>query len=356
MKSQNLHKMQSLLSDEMQGLLLTGSANRQYATGAIIDEGMCLVTASGAWYFTDSRYIETARNQLPGVQVEEVDREHSYPSLIQSVLDAESICVLGVEEESLTHGEFTRLSNKLSAELCPCQKRIDALRASKEPWEQEIMIKAQKIADTVFSEILTVIREGMTEKDLEAELIYRLYRAGAEGLSFPPIVVSGPNSSMPHGVAGKRVLQNGDFITMDFGIRLGGYCSDMTRTVALGSVSPKMREVYDTVLRAQLAGIEFARAGRTGKEIDGAARSIITQTGYGGNFGHSYGHSLGLEIHEAPNCSPSNDAPIPAGAVISAEPGIYLPGEFGVRIEDVVIVTENGTHNITGSTKELIIL
>jgi Xaa-Pro aminopeptidase len=161
---------------------------------------------------------------------------------------------------------------------------------------------------------------------------------------------------MPHGVAGQRVLREGDFVTMDFGVIYRGYCSDMTRTVALGRVNEKMREVYGIVARAQEAGIAATRAGKTGREIDAAARDVITQAGYGEYFGHGYGHSLGIEIHEAPNCSPGCETPMPAGAVCSAEPGIYLPGEFGVRIEDVVIITPEGAENITHSPKELLIL
>ena len=352
----NLEKIQSLLGEEMDCLLLTSGANRQYATGALIDEGMCLVTPRSCYYFTDSRYLETAQIQLGGLQVQEVDRGNGYVSRIQAVLEAEDFHTLGVEEEDLSHGAFQRLSAKLSACLVSCQKRVDALRQVKESWEIETMRRAQDIADRVFAELLPVIRVGMTEKELEAELIYRLYRAGAEGLSFPPIVVSGPNTSMPHGVAGSRKLTPGDFITMDFGVKLRGYCSDMTRTVALGNATPKMRKIYDIVLQAQRAGIAATRAGRTGAEVDGAARSIIAEAGYGAYFGHGYGHSLGLEIHEGPNCSPSNPGVLPAGAVVSAEPGIYLPGEFGVRIEDVVIVTPEGCENLTHSPKELIIL
>ena len=352
-----ISKVRSLLNDALPAILLTGAPNRQYATGAIIDEGMCLVTAERCDYFTDSRYTETAQKQLSGVaRVTEVRADRPYTACIQAVLDDAGIARLGVEEEKLTHGAFLRLQEKLRAELMPCQQTLDGLRAVKEPWEQEIMRQAQTIADGVFSELLTVIHAGMTEKELEAELIYRLYRAGAEGLSFPPIVVSGPNSSMPHGVAGNRRLAPGDFITMDFGVTYRGYCSDMTRTVALGYATDKMREVYATVLRAQTRAISATRAGLTGREIDAAARAVIADAGYGGFFGHGYGHSLGIEIHEAPNCAPSCDTPMPAGAVASAEPGIYLPGEFGVRIEDVVIFTPEGCENITHSPKELLIL
>ena len=196
----------------------------------------------------------------------------------------------------------------------------------------------------------------MTELELQAELIYCLYKNGAQGLSFDPIVVSGPNSSMPHGVAGDRVIQPGDFVTMDFGVLYQGYCSDMTRTVAVGFATEEMKQVYGTVLKAQLAGIAATRAGVTGKDIDGAARKVITDAGYGKYFGHGYGHSLGLEIHESPNCNIANENPMEAGNVCSAEPGIYLPGKFGVRIEDVVVIQEGGCEVLTKSPKELIVV
>ncbi len=352
-----LKKLRSLLTEELPAILLTGVPNRRYATDTGIDEGMCLVTADDCIYLTDSRYTEAAERGMRGTgRVVQVDREHSYYRCINEALAMRSVSKLGVEEEQLTHGAFTRLAGKLNAQLVPCQSAVDSLRAVKEPWEQDRLQRAQEKTDAVFSEMLGVIRPGMTEKELEAELIYRLYRAGAEGLSFPPIVVSGPNTSMPHGVAGDRILQKGDFVTMDFGIVLEGYCSDMTRTVALGCATQEMRQVYDTVLRAQLAGIAATCAGKTGQQIDGAARRVIEEAGYGEFFGHSYGHSLGIEVHESPNCAPSCAAPIPAGAVCSAEPGIYLPGRFGVRIEDVVIFTPDGCLDITRSPKELLIL
>ena len=196
----------------------------------------------------------------------------------------------------------------------------------------------------------------MTEKELAAELVYCLLKNGGEGLSFEPIVVSGPNSSLPHGVPGDRKLQKGDFITMDFGVMYQGYCSDMTRTVALGYATEEMRQVYDIVLKAQSAGIAASRAGVTGKDVDAAARQVIIDAGYGAYFGHGYGHSLGLEIHESPNCNPSGTAVMQENMVSSAEPGIYLPGKFGVRIEDVVVFQPDGCENLTHSPKNLIII
>ena len=179
---------------------------------------------------------------------------------------------------------------------------------------------------------------------------------GAEDKSFDPIVVSGPNGSLPHGVPSEKLIQDGEFVTMDIGCKFGGYCSDMTRTVAVGHVTDEMRTVYETVLQAQLAGIGAAKGGITGHDLDAAARQVIEDAGYGPYFGHSFGHSVGVEIHENPNATPSNHQPLPVGTVISEEPGIYLPGKLGVRIEDVVILTENGCQDITLSPKNLIIL
>ena len=218
------------------------------------------------------------------------------------------------------------------------------------------MIGAQRIAEKALADILVEIRPGVTEKEIAARLQYLMLHYGASDMSFDPIVVSGPNGSLPHGVPSEKAIQSGEFVTMDFGCIKNGYCSDMTRTVAVGFVTEEMKTVYETVLRAQLAGIAAAKAGVTGRDIDAAARKVIEDAGYGRYFGHSFGHSLGVEIHEAPNAAPINDQPMPRGAVISAEPGIYLPGKLGVRIEDVIILREDGCEDITLASKELIIL
>ena len=196
----------------------------------------------------------------------------------------------------------------------------------------------------------------MTEKAIAARLNYLMVSAGAEKTSFDTIIASGPNGSMPHAVPGMRQVREGDFITMDFGCVYKGYCSDMTRTVALGQPSDEMRQVYDIVLQAQLAGIAAAKAGVTGAAIDGAARQVIADAGYGAYFGHSFGHSLGIDIHESPNASPANEKPMPENAVVSAEPGIYLPGKFGVRIEDVMVLRSDGAEIITRAPKALLVL
>ena len=353
----NLEKMRSILQDgKVDALLLTSQVSRLYASGYDVAEGVAVIGKQESFYFTDSRYIEVAENNLKGFTVLVTDRENPIMTLINTALAQLDAKQVGIEEDYLTYGEYLRYKEKLNAELVPSQTEISRFRQIKEDWEIELMCKAQAITDRTFAEMLKVIKPGMTEKELAAELIYSLYRNGAEALSFPPIVVSGPNTSLPHGVPGDRKLQYGDFITMDFGCVFDGYCSDMTRTVALGFVSEEMSRVYDTVLQAQQAGISATKAGVTGKEVDGAARKVIADAGFGEYFGHGYGHSVGLEIHEAPNCNMANDKPLPAGAVCSAEPGIYLPGKFGVRIEDVVVVTEDGCRDITQSPRNLIVI
>ena len=353
----NIEKYQSLLeTGEVDALLLTSVYNRLYAAQYRVAEGVAVVTREGAYYFTDSRYIEAAEKNLTGFTVRMTHPGSSEIERINEVIGEHTIKKLGFEESDMTYGDYLRYNEALHAVLVPMQAKIDAFRATKEPWEIELMRKAQAITDQTFSELCKIIQAGMTEKELEAELLYRLYKHGAEGPSFDPIVVSGPNTSLPHGVPGERKLEFGDFITMDFGCIYGGYCSDMTRTVALGFVSEEMDKVYKTVLKAQLAGIAATKAGVAGRDIDGTARKVIADAGYGDYFGHGYGHSLGILIHEAPNANTRNDQPMPAGAVVSAEPGIYLPGKFGVRIEDVTVITETGCEVLTKSPKNLIIL
>ena len=353
----NIEKYQSLLeTGEVDALLLTSVYNRLYAAQYRVAEGVAVVTREGAYYFTDSRYIEAAEKNLKGFTVRMTHPGSSEIERINEVIGEHTIKKLGFEENDMTYGDYLRYNEALHAVLVPMQAKIDAFRATKEPWEIELMRKAQAITDQTFSELCKIIQAGMTEKEREAELLYRLYKHGAEGPSFDPIVVSGPNTSLPHGVPGERKLEFGDFITIDFGCIYGGYCSDMTRTVALGFVSEEMDKVYKTVLKAQLAGIAATKAGVAGRDIDGTARKVIADAGYGDYFGHGYGHSLGILIHEAPNANTRNDQPMPAGAVVSAEPGIYLPGKFGVRIEDVTVITETGCEVLTKSPKNLIIL
>ena len=352
----NLEKYLSLLTEPGMGLLLTSRFSRHYGAQFDTAEGVAIVTAKGCRYFTDSRYIESAQKGIRGFEVIEMNRVNPYNQLLNQAIEEFGVTKLGYEENYLTVSEFMDYEKNLKAQLVPMHKEISGFRAVKEEYELERIRKAQRITDAAFTEVLTRIEAGMTEKELAAELIYCLLKNGGEGLSFEPIVVSGPNTSLPHGVPGDRRLREGDFITMDFGAVYQGYCSDMTRTVALGYASDEMRRVYDTVLKAQLAGIAATKAGVTGKEIDAAARDVIAEAGYGAYFGHGYGHCIGMECHEMPACSPGGQRSMEVNMVSSAEPGIYLPGKFGVRIEDLVVIQADGCENLTQSPKNLIII
>lgn len=343
---------------DLDGMLLTGEANRFYASGfhSAGTDGVALVTRGKAYYFTDSRYIEAAGRYVQGAEIREVRAGRGYGALVEEVVVERHIRRLGFEDAYMTVQDHERYRKALSCDLVPATELLWRLRSVKDEEELDAMVAAQRIAEKALDQILGEIRPGVTEKEIAARLQYLMLHYGAENMSFDPIVVSGPNGSLPHGVPGERVIQSGEFVTMDFGCIYHGYCSDMTRTVAVGFATEEMQRVYHTVLSAQEAGIRAARAGVTGREVDGAARAVITAAGYGSYFGHSFGHGVGVEIHEAPNASPMNEKPLPAGAVISAEPGIYLPGKLGVRIEDVILLTEEGCKDLTKAPKELIIL
>ncbi len=352
-------KIASVLeTHSLDAVLLTCEANRFYASGfhSFGTDGVAVVTRNRNYYFTDSRYTEAAARHVRDAEIRQTDREHPYSALINEVIEKEHITRMGYEDEYMTAADFRRFSEKLHCELVPATELLWTLRAVKDQAELDCMIQAQRIAEKALADILGEIRPGVTEKEIAALLLYKMLHYGAEDKSFDPIVVSGANGSLPHGVPSEKPIQAGEFVTMDFGCKFGGYCSDMTRTVAVGHVTEEMETVYNTVLKAQLAGIAAAKAGVTGAAVDGAARQVIADAGYGPYFGHSFGHSVGVEIHENPNATPSNSKPLPAGVVISAEPGIYLPGKLGVRIEDVIVITEQGCQDITLAPKELLIL
>ena len=342
---------------DLDAMLIVSEPGERYAVG-FQGEGYVLVTQKGSQYSTDGRYIEAAQKQVTGAEVVLTSRERSHLALARDFLVARGLKRVGFESASVSVAQHRRWQESFpkGCELIPAQELLDGLRASKDREELAAMVQAQKITDAAFGEILNYIRPGLTEQEVAARLVYELLRRGARKVSFDPIVAAGANGSMPHAVPGETVIQKGMFVTMDFGCVYDGYCSDMTRTVAVGQPTQEMERVYETVLAAQKAGIAAARAGMPGRELDAAARKVIEEAGYGDYFTHSFGHSLGLEIHEFPNASPSETRPLPVGTVISAEPGIYLPGRFGVRIEDVLVLEEGGCRDITQSPKNLIVL
>ena len=341
----------------LDALLITDEKNQRYAAGFPFTDGAVLVGKEKAFLITDSRYIEAAQQQAEGAEVRLFDKAHPLTMKIKEALGEIGAEKIAAEDQSLCHAAFIGWEKKLGTELEGVGDLFAVLRAVKTEEEIASMIHAQRISEAALDEVLHIIKPGMTEREVAAELVYRMLRHGSEGNSFDPIVVTGAKTSMPHGVPGDKVIRTGDFVTMDFGCLKDGYCSDMTRTVAVGSATDEMKNVYHTVLKAQLAGIAAARAGVLGKDIDAAARKVITDAGYGEYFGHGFGHCLGLEIHEPPIAGPSGNMPLPAGSLSSAEPGIYLPGRFGVRIEDVMIIREDHAEVITKAPKsELIIL
>lgn len=350
-----IRNLQSMLGDG-QGLLVASHENRRYLTSFPSSDGYLLITPSKSILLADSRYIEAAQNSAKDCS--DIILLKSFSEQLPELVKSLGITSLFTEAERLSVSEFNSIS-KLAGCKCTADKTddfIDTLRRIKSEEEKAKIIKAQRIAEDAFDHILGFIKEGVTEKQIALELDYFMLSHGAECISFETIAVSGKNSSMPHGVPCDKKIEKSDFITMDFGAVVDGYHSDMTRTLAVGEVSSKQAEVYETVLSAQLASLAVLKSGVSCFDADEAARSIIRNAGYGDFFGHGTGHGVGIEIHEQPRLSPKSKQTLEAGDVVTVEPGIYLPSEFGVRIEDMAFITENGCENLTNSPKNLIIL
>ena len=354
MRKKELQQM--LLEAPYDALVLTSETSRRYAAGFHSTAGAVYLSARQAVFFTDFRYVEAARAAVTDFEVREIGGGKSYTAAINELIEQDGVKKVALEDRTLTYAEYTAWASALHAAAVRLEDGVERLRICKEDDEVEKIVAAQRIAEQAFAEVLNDIRAGATEKEIAARLTYLMLHYGAENMSFDPIVVSGANSSKPHGVPTEKQIAAGDFVTMDFGCIVDGYCSDMTRTVAVGHVTDEMQTVYDTVLNAQLAGIACCKAGVTGRDVDAAARQVIADAGYGEAFGHGFGHGVGLEIHEAPTAGPSGAAPLPAGSIVTAEPGIYLPGRFGVRIEDMLYVIEDGCIDLTEAPKGLLVL
>lgn len=348
-------RLAARLPDGQSAALITAPHNRRYLTGFPSSDGCVLVMREDACFLTDFRYIEAAQKRVKGMP------SRCYTCMTDSV--KEWLKEHGAERVFLEAGAVTlaqrdTLQKRLKLPLigdASLDGWLYAVRLCKTPEELEKIRQAQALTDEGFSHILSYIAPGRTEREIALELEFDIRRRGAEGAAFEFIVVSGQNSSLPHGVPTDKPVEPGDFITMDFGAVVDGWHSDMTRTVAVGRVGEEERRVYETVLRAQQAALRALRAGLSCVEGDAAARRIIEEAGYGDCFGHGAGHGVGVEIHEGPRLSPSaGDEVLQAGSVVTVEPGIYLPGRFGVRIEDMAAITEDGIENLTGSPKELL--
>lgn len=363
----------ALSSQNVQAVLINSPSNLAYFTGFTGGEAFFIMDlGSGEGYvITDSRYYEQVEMECMGLTLVrqgqrnhvEVIREmlaHMRPEKVDYRIAIEDRLNLGdylkLVDVSGQAAAFPSLHGKDGWNLVICSKEINACRMVKDAGELEKLRRAEAIGDAAFSQILDYIRPGRTEAEIALELEYAMKKEGASGLSFDTIVASGKHSSMPHARVTDRRLERGDFITMDFGCVYQGYCSDMTRTVALGEPSEEMRKVYQIVLEANLAAVEQIQAGIPCNEIDAVSRNYIADHGYGEYFGHGLGHGVGLEIHEEPRFSPKCDVVTQENMVITVEPGIYLPGRFGVRIEDLVVVTKSGCERLSHSERKLIVI
>lgn len=334
------------------GLLITNPFNRRYVTGFTGTAGIVLLTKSNALFITDFRYTEQAKKQINHFEIV----EHSGPieNEISNQLKKHNITKLGFESKHVTFNDYKKYEAMFNVELIAVEQIIESLRQVKNEAEIAILKQAAKIADDAFIHILNYIRPGVKEIDIAIELEYFMRQAGATAASFDIIVASGYRSSLPHGIASEKKIEKGELVTLDFGALYDGYCSDITRTVAVGEVSDQLKEIYDIVLEAQQRGVDAIKPGMTGMEADSITRNYITEKGYGKNFGHSTGHGLGLEVHEGPTLSPRSTETLKPGMIVTVEPGIYIPNIGGCRIEDDIVITENGNDQLTLASKQFI--
>jgi Xaa-Pro aminopeptidase len=339
-------------------MVVRGPANVVYLTGFddVWDDepfSLLLITPEDAVVFTDSRYLESAERAAEGSPWQ-VSLCTGDPWSAVASRVAERGAGRTALESAAPYSLFERARELFAGETVPTDNWVEKARAVKEPAEIGRIASAQEITDRAFDHVLGFIEDGMTETQIALELEFFMRTHGSEGVAFPPIVAGGPNSALPHARPGRRVVGRGDFLKMDFGARVGGYCADMTRTVVMGRATARQHEIYDAVLAANLAGIDAVRSGLPGCDVDAVARGVIEERGFAENFGHGLGHGVGLEVHELPGVGQRSTAELPAGSVVTIEPGVYLPGFGGVRIEDLVVVAEGGARVLTTSTKELI--
>ncbi|MCL6610085.1 MAG: Xaa-Pro peptidase family protein [Peptococcaceae bacterium] len=336
-------------------LLISRPENRYYLTGFTGTSGAVLLTGKEIYLITDFRYVEQAGEQSPHCKV--FLAEGTLPEAL-ALLDADlNFHCLGCEGDFITYQQFSSLADKFRGrEVRPLSGFVEQFRAVKDDREVRMIEEAVRISDMALDHILPFVREGVSERELALEIEFFMRKMGAEGVAFPLIVASGHRSAMPHGTASEKRLKPGEFLIMDFGAVLNGYCSDITRTVAVSRADKKMEDIYGIVLEAQRAGIDAVREGVTASAVDGAVREVIRGYGYGDRFGHSAGHGLGLQIHEIPRLSSRDDTVLKKGMVITVEPGIYLQGWGGVRIEDTVVVEEKGCRVLSASPKDGLIV
>ncbi|MFB4210917.1 M24 family metallopeptidase [Shouchella sp. JSM 1781072] len=351
-----IQSLQNKLNEyNLDGFLVMSSVNRRYISGFTGTSGAVLLTKTKALFITDFRYVEQAESQVKDAQI--VKQTGTLMQEIFTQVNALQLNKLGFEKTKLTYAEYEQLDEFLAeVELVPVENIVESLRLFKTDAEIETMKEAAAIAEKAYEHIQTFIKPGVKEIDVSNELEMFMRKQGAVSSSFDIIVASGARSALPHGVASDKVIQSGELVTLDFGAYYNGYCSDITRTLAVGDVSEELKNIYEIVRVAQQRGIDEIKPGMTGKEADALTRDYITEQGYGEYFGHSTGHGLGMEVHEAPGVSLKSDVVLKPGMVVTVEPGIYIPGVGGVRIEDDILITESGNERLNYSAKDLIVL
>ncbi|QAS54222.1 M24 family metallopeptidase [Halobacillus litoralis] len=343
-----------IASEKLDGLLIMSAKNRRYISGFSGSSGAVLITKDEAILITDFRYTEQASEQANEFSV--IEHKTPMPKAVAAKVEELGLGKIGFEKDHVTYSLFEQYNEALAAELIPTSGIVEKLRLIKTDEEISILKDAVKIAGDAFEHILGYIKPGVREIDVSNELEFFMRKQGATSSSFDIIVASGYRSALPHGVASEKQIQSGELVTLDFGALYKGYCSDITRTIAVGEINDQLKEIYDTVLQAQLKGMEGIKAGITGKEADALTRDYIKEKGYGEYFGHSTGHGLGLDVHEGPGLSFRSDQVLEQGMVVTVEPGIYVPNVGGCRIEDDTIVTKSGNERLSHSSKELITL
>ncbi|MGI5901954.1 MAG: M24 family metallopeptidase [Desulfitobacteriia bacterium] len=342
-----------MLKNDLPTLIVTSRPNIYYLSGFTGSNATLFITEKENFLLTDFRYLEQAEKEAPAFKILKADREVG--KKISEL--SSSLTRIGIEEEEVSWAQYKKWEKEFAGvRLVEASKLLGQLREIKDREEIEIIRQAVEITDRAFKQILNRIKLGVEEREISLELEFFLRREGASAASFEYIVASGFRGALPHGVASEKKIKNGELLTMDFGAKYQGYCSDLTRTVSIGKPTLKQKEVYNLVLEAQLAALEAIKPGLKGKEIDRVARDIISKAGYGEYFGHGLGHSVGLEIHESPFLNTREEKVLEPGMIVTVEPGIYIPGWGGVRIEDMVLVTNSGAEVLTQASKEFIII
>jgi len=342
---------EKMACEAIEGLLVTDPLNWRYISGFRGDAGALLLTQASSHLFTDSRYVEQAHNEAEGFTITMTTLDTDQ---IQATLQKEGVRRLAFEKDHVTYSVWEKLKERFAGvEMIAVSGWIEEQRMVKAPGEIACIAKAQEIADDAFALLTQSIHKGVREIDLALELEFTMRKMGADGLAFPITAVTGERSSLPHGVPTGQVVSDGDFLTLDFGAKYEGYCSDETRTFVIGRLDRKHEEVYDAVLEAQLAGLAAVKPGVQGRDVDAAGRKVIDAAGYGMYFGHGIGHGVGLNVHEDPSAGKKGEKVLGPGMVVTVEPGIYIPGFGGCRIEDIVVVTETGCRILSCSPKEL---